>query len=318
MSVFSSQSSGFGTLIVGGIVAIVAVTAGLSAVSKGLFEPTSAVELNEERRGRIHDQAALLASLKRDLIRQKRSLAEQERLVKPLADGEALEANLEILNDEVADLQLLTSRQDDELEEIENKHSRYRQIVRGKIWSQYLNKELKAEYLLRPLKYQDAKISRIDPAGLMVMHRSGAARVKVAELSPKFRKVLDLDLAEARAVMAAMLLKDARGKKFRSQKTTKPGQPSRSEIKAALDAELAKAVVEMEKYVDLIRYAEETAETARRNDRFSSKRSVPGKLETWAGRARKFDQIALGYRARFSKAAEEVRALDPDYRIPRP
>ena len=318
MSAFSSQSSGFGVLIFGGILSIVLVAGGLSAVSKGLLSSSSAEELNEERRGRVRSQAVLLASLKRELIRQNDFLTERRNLVKPVSVGEELEGELEILNDEIADLQLESSGYQDEVEAILNEKFRYRRVIREKIWAQYLEKDLKPEHLLKAPRYQNPKISKIDPAGLMVMHRSGAARVEVSELTPKFRKELDLNITEARKLMTEMLIKDVHSKQARTLKSAKSGQLTPAEVEAALSAKLLEAVNRMERYVELIRNAEDVAQIAHQNDRFSSKRSVPGKLETWAERARKFDRAALVYRRKFSEAVREVRLLDPNHRIPTP
>ncbi len=317
MSAFSSESSGFGALILGGIITIMVVGGAFSALSRGMFETTSAVKHNEERAGRIHDQGVLLASLKRDLARQKKLLIEQKEVIKPVAEGERLKAELEQLNDVVADLQLEASERREDIEELEEERARYQKSVRGRIWSKYLKTELKAEHVVGTMKYKKPIINKIDPAGLMVMHSGGSARVDVAQLTSDFRKLLDLDISEARRVMSEMRLKDALAKRSRTKMAAAAGQPSALEVDAILEKNLLEGIAKVEKYFDLIRYAEETARTAKYNDRYSSNRSVPGKLETWAERAKRFERAAVKYRKQYVEAVAEVRVIDPDYSSPK-
>jgi hypothetical protein len=307
MSAFSTQSSGLGSLVVGGVVLLVVVAVGFSALSDGLFEKTAAARLNEERAGRVHDLLIKVSRLKEDLAEQERYLGELDTKKEPFEEEKRLQVELEILQDEAADLALTATEEEDAIVEIGNEKRRYRGTVREEIWPRYLNQELEAKHLRGGVEFKNARISKIDAAGVTVKHASGVSRVEVLDLAPEFREKLDLSLTEARRVMTDLLLKDARGKQFRERQAhqQRAGQPTAAEPKD-----------QVEKYFSLIRRADETARVARYNDRYSSSRSASGKLETWGARAVRFEGAAARYREQFSASVLDVRKLEPRYRPP--
>ena len=322
MRTLISEAAGLGGFTIGGILTILLVAGGFSVANKAVHQSISTSALNQERAKRVQDQSRLLASLEHDLILQKEELnAQQDLIVRPVAQAKEMNSQIATLNATVTELQQQAAAARKDIEQIIAKKSHHRNSVRNKIWPLYLEKELKAAHLIHPLNYQDAKISKIDPAGIIIMHSSGAARLQVSELSPEFRKALALDLTEAQQSMATIIQQDARQKKRHLQGSSANKKPSSSEpaaqIDAALNQQLTQEIANAEKYLVLIRYAEETARTAHQNHRFSSSRSVPGKLESWAERARKFDKSALRYRQKFRATVAKIKAIDPDYKEPR-
>ena len=318
MSAFSTQSSGLGSLVVGGVVLLVVVAVGFSALSDGLFEKTAAARLNEERAGRVHDLLIKVSRLKEDLAEQERYLGELDTKKEPFEEEKRLQVELEILQDEAADLALTATEEEDAIVEIGNEKRRYRGTVREEIWPRYLNQELEAKHLRGGVEFKNARISKIDAAGVTVKHASGVSRVEVLDLAPEFREKLDLSLTEARRVMTDLLLKDARGKQFRERQAQqqRAGQPTAAELEVIFTRRLAETKDRVEKYFSLIRRADETARVARYNDRYSSSRSAPGKLETWGARAVRFEGAAARYREQFSASVLDVRKLEPRYRPP--
>lgn len=318
MSAFSPRSSELGGVVVGGVILLVIVAVGFAALSDGLFEKTSAARLNEERAGRVHDLQINISRLKEDLAEQERFLAELDEKKVPFEEEKRLRVELEILQGEVADMALAATEEEDAIGEIGNEKARYRAEVREVIWPRYLNQALEAKHLRGELEFKNARISKIDAAGVTVRHASGVSRVEVLDLAPEFREKLDLSLTEARKVMTDLLLKDARGKQGRERQANqqRAGQPTAAELEEIFLRRLAETKDRVGKYFNLIRHADETARIARYNDRYSSSRSAPGKLETWGARAKRFEQAAAKYRERFAASVLEVRTLDPQYQPP--
>ena len=115
--------------------------------------------------------------------------------------------------------------------------------------------------------------------------------------------------------MADILIRDAMVKKSRTQRAAQAGQATAAEIDQIIAQRLAKGKEEVARYLDLILVAEETAQVARKNDRYSSNRSAPGSLETWEARAIRFQKAAGHYRIKLDEALTMVRTLEPSFRI---
>jgi len=316
MSAVSDKSSELGFLVFGGIFLFVIVAIGMTALSKGIVSTT---ESEQEAR----DLEVAMADQQGRMYRYEAELAREEvRLAKLQEDEEARERHGELvtkLEEEkmgVADLELAITETEIFLKGVAEERAAYRAKMRRRLWPEFVNLELNEEHFAGKPPVEEARVLSVDAAGLMVRHRSGVSRLPVGSLSREFREELDLSVEEARKVLTEMLIRDAKVKSARVRRANRVNVPSEAEIEAILNQRSLEGRAKVMKYFRLARRARETARIARHNDRYASNRSAPGKLETWAERAKRFEKAEVQYQRLLTEAVSEVRRTEPDFVIP--
>jgi phosphoribosyl-AMP cyclohydrolase len=301
----------------GGIIIIVVAGLAMTALNRRYLRTSEGERDERELQATVLDQEQQIRRNEMDLAREEARKSLLEAGKEELALHEKLVAGLESEIATLADLGLAVPDEEAFLRELEEKQAAYRSRFRAGHWPKFVNMELKVEHLQRELPYQDMKVLKVDAAGLMVRHRSGVARVEVEELDPGFRHDLDLSVDEAKAVMTEMLIQDARTKQARVRRANQSHAPSEAEIEAIINQRSLAGRAKVLEYLKLLQRAEKTAEIARHNDKYSSNRSAPGRLETWAERAKRFEKAEVQYRKLLTEAVSEVRKYEPDFEAPR-
>jgi len=293
MADFSPRSLRVGHLLVGIGLFIVAAVIGLGWI-EGRFVSDS--DRDRSERGyryllaRVNDKIAGVEDELEIVERISRQL--NLKLARHEAEGELLEA-ASALKGEIARLGSLVSKLEEEWQIVVEERISYRDTVRDRLWRSMIGQRLEEENLLRKLPHQDMVISGVDSAGLMVRHRSGAARVSVSELTPAFREKLDLHRDEGAGALRKILARNSRASKDDEVKVA-PVTPSPSGLgKLESLVKIRSRILNLEA---LIRKTDREAAVAREMDLRSRTRSAPGSLETWSDRARRLDGQVLKYR----------------------
>jgi len=316
MSAFSHKSSELGTLVLAGTIVIVGVGLAMTALNRRYLRTSEGERDERELQVAVVDQEQQIRKTEMDLEKEeaRRSLLDAGKEV--WAKHEKLVAGLNSEKEILADLSLALTDEEAALRDLEEKLAAYRSKFRARHWPEFVNMKLTGEHFQGKPPYQDMKVLKVDAAGLMVRHRSGVARIEVEDLEPRFRDDLDLSVEEAREVMTEMLVQDARVKQARVRRANKAHAPSVEEIDAIINKRWLAGRAKVLKYVGLLQRAERTAKIARHNDKYSSNRSAPGKLETWAERAKRFEKAEVQYRKLLTEAVSEVRKYEPDFVAP--
>ncbi len=299
--------------MIGGGVILVVATIGMSLVQTDFLEQSHGEKRNEELISSLLDGDVEISILKEDIGEQLKVLNDLTLQKDRAEEIETVAGELHQLVRSNADLRLTLSEAEEAVVQAENLRKAYRSQMREWLWPQFANRPLENEDLVTRISYKDARIIRVDAAGLLVRHQSGVARIEVASLSPVFRGKLDLSISEAKQVMMEMMAQDL---KLKKRRVKKEGEPSPADVETLLAKKLAKGKEKAFKLSDLISKADSAAADARYQERTSKNRSAPASLETWGARAARFERAALKYRNQLAEALIAVREMEPNFSVP--
>lgn len=295
MSDFNPRSLGPGHLLIGLGVFVIAAVVGLEWIEGGFVRGTEKERSLADLRYLLADDEVKILELEAQLEMEEAELANrQERHREVMAIQKAQEnrnkaaAGLVVVRDEINELR-------EKLAAREREMRSYRATMRKRVWAGFVGRKLDKKHVRRDLRYRDPVIKSVDETGLTVRHRSGVARVTVAQLSSAFRETLDLSLEEARRTRA----QEARSESRARPEKGRQDEPKSEEGRTTGESQPARLVAARKRVAqlrELIREADRQAAEARHHDRQSKNRSVPGSLETWQQRAQRLARKALSYR----------------------
>lgn len=316
MSDFAPRSRELGSLLLGGGVLLVIGATVLSLMANGFTEPEASYRKNQELGDLIAMGQSQLSETQVAIRLGQEKLARWEKQVAADREYQRLSKTLAQASTRTNDLITAASKLELRIVDLEKERVSYQARMRRLLWPRFRNLKLKKEHLSKPLEFETAVITRVDAAGIMIRHQSGVSRIPVADLAPRFREELDLNLEEADKAMSKIHSLDAQFK--RRQKVNEDMIDDALEINQseAQDRTLTERKNRVEQLSQLIASADAEAANAKAQDRTSRNRSAPGSLETWAKRANRFAQAALNYRNQRAAAVLAVKELDPDYSWP--
>ena len=221
------------------------------------------------------------------------------------------------LESENGDRLLKVSEVQDEIDRLGEDFQKYRRDARNLLWIKARNRELNQNQIIGGEAFINATITKVDETGLLVRHDAGVSHIPVERLNQELRNELDLDPEEARLAMLELYARDARGKASRRAAPAEDDTPvpTEAEIVDRRKELLAGMKLEATKLHRLSRESQAEANRSRSMDRYSSNRSVPASLETWAERAHRFDRLSLRYTTRLAAVLSKIREFDPAFEV---
>jgi|GEM_PF-2291377 len=290
-------------LFLSGLVALTLIGVGMShMVRKQISWSGGKKSISEE----LSINARKLNDLRLEHMRMKTEIAEASSLRKQINSNiEKSHTNLALETVMIAQLKRRRSDQIRAIETMIQAYAEFRESYRKSAWRDAVGEKIDHIFLKTGQQLERVIIIAVTPTGLTVSHSQGNARIPFERLEKEYLERFQWDnLPAENAPQSDPLQTETPADEGQSPAVEEPKE--RNEDRAAKVNQLENAISAYRK--DLISL-ESQYETAKKKNRYSDNRSVPGSLRTWEEQIKIVNQKLVRTNARLALAQEQLRQL---------
>ena len=257
----------------------------------------------------VADDERNLASLRieLELCKSKHTAAEESSIQKTANISSKSSLSLQI-ESSVQDLRTRRANLKSSIQKLSEEFDEYRKRYRNKVWRDAIGERIESLLLKSGRQFDKVSITRVTPIGMEITYADGIARIDSKELSNEFIDRFQWNEEERSAALRAE--RDNRAQLTREV----PPNPLQNlpRIDDTSDVELEKIRTQIRLLQTKQMSLKSSIQTATSENSYSSKRSVPGSLHTWAEQVSILKSEMSQTEALLALAKEKLRATYPD------